>query len=104
MERHLLDLAERNAGELGIGRREFLRSVCGMALRSQPMNQIFGGFFKVEAAEMMEASSAAERKVDFFIFDVQTHHVAVDRYRFSSMNFLDLRRGGQTDNHPRADR
>ena len=47
---------------------------------------------------MMEASAAAERKIDYFIFDVQTHHVALDRWKLFDVNLLDFRRTGRTWN------
>src|SRR5438046_7691996 len=53
VEHHLLEMATRNAKKLGIDRREFLRSACGMAAAFTAMNEVFGDFFKVEAAEQM---------------------------------------------------
>jgi predicted TIM-barrel fold metal-dependent hydrolase len=74
VEQLIVEGAERSAKKLGISRREFLRSSCGMALSFAALNAVFGPFFRVEAAELLEA--AATKKTDFFIFDVQTHHVA----------------------------
>ena len=67
VEHHLLEMATRNAKKLGIDRREFLRSACGMAAAFAAMNEVFGDFFRVEAAEMTDAAAVAERKVDYFI-------------------------------------
>jgi hypothetical protein len=58
-------------------RRQFLRTSCGMALAFAAMNSVFGRFFRVEAAELFEPAAVAENKARFFIFDVQTHHVAM---------------------------
>ena len=86
VEHHLSQMATRNAKKLGIDRREFLRSAGGMAAAFTAMNEIFGDFFRVEATELTDAGAAAERKVDYFIFDVQTHHVAVDRWKLFDVN------------------
>jgi hypothetical protein len=48
-----------------------------MALAFAAMNSVFGRFFRVEAAELFEPAAVAENKNRFFIFDVQTHHVAM---------------------------
>jgi len=98
VEHHLLEMATRNAKKLGIDRREFLRSASGMAVAFAAMNEVFGDFFRVEAAEMTDGGAAEERKVDYFIFDVQTHHVAVDRWKLFGVNLLDFRRTGRTWN------
>ena len=73
VEALLLETAERHARRLGIGRREFLRTSCGMAAAFAAMNTVFGRFFRVEAAELWEASAGDPTK--YFVFDVQTHHV-----------------------------
>ena len=49
-----------------------------MALAFAAMNTIFGPFFQIEAAELLEPAAAlTENKGHTFIFDVQTHHVAM---------------------------
>ena len=73
VERLLLETAETHARRLGMGRRQFLRTSCGMAAAFAAMNTVFGRFFRVEAAELMEAGAADATK--YFVFDVQTHHV-----------------------------
>jgi uncharacterized protein len=77
LEREIISSAERQASHLGIDRRRFLRTSCGMALAFAAMNTVFGHFFRVEAAELFEPAAVAENKARFFIFDVQTHHVAM---------------------------
>ena len=74
VEHHLTEMAGRNAKKLGMDRRRFLRTSCGMATAFAAMNQVFGPFFTVEAAELLEPA-AAGGKTRYFIFDMQTHHV-----------------------------
>jgi hypothetical protein len=73
VERLVLDGADALAKRLGMGRREFLRTSCGMAAAFAAMNSVFGNFFRVEAAELLEPE--AGDKTTYFVFDVQTHHV-----------------------------
>jgi len=77
LEQEIVAKAERQAGYLGMDRRRFLRTSCGMALAFAAMNSVFGHFFRVEAAELSDPAAVAENKARFFIFDVQTHHVAM---------------------------
>ncbi len=62
VEHHLLEMATGRAKKLGIERRQFLRSSCGLATAFAALNQVFGDFFRVEAAEMMAPGAAAETK------------------------------------------
>src|SRR5438105_3768381 len=73
LEREIVASAERRAGYLGMDRRQFLRTSCGMALAFAAMNSVFGHFFRLEAAELSDPAAVAENKARFFIFDVQTH-------------------------------
>ncbi len=73
VERILLETAEACGKRLGMERREFLRTSCGMAAAFAAMNTVFGQFFRVEAAELTEP--LAGDKTPYFVFDVQTHHV-----------------------------
>ena len=75
VEHHALELADRNSKRLGMSRRQLLRTSCGMAVSFAAMNAVFGEFFTVDAAELLEPAAAQERKIKYFIFDVQTHHV-----------------------------
>lgn len=92
VEHRLTDMADRTARKLGMDRRQFLRSSCGMATAFVAMNQVFGDFFEVQAAEMFEPAAAHGKKSDYFIFDVQTHHVAIGR---SFPGLLDFRLSGR---------
>jgi uncharacterized protein len=98
VEHHLLTIAGRNAKRLGLSRRRFLSSSCGMAVAFAAMNRVFGPYFRVEAAEMMEPQAGAATREDYFIFDVQTHHVAPGRQRFGDFDFLNLRIEGRPFN------
>ncbi|MGH9600910.1 MAG: amidohydrolase family protein [Terriglobales bacterium] len=75
VEHRALELADRNSKRLGMSRRQFLQTSCGMAVSFAAMNSVFGEFFTVNAAELLEPAAAQEKKTKFFIFDVQTHHV-----------------------------
>jgi uncharacterized protein len=76
VEHRMLQMADENAKKLGQKRRDFLRTSCGMATAFAAMNSVFGPYFRVDAAEMLEQSASDLSKDDYFVFDVQTHHVA----------------------------
>ncbi len=106
VEHHLIEMAGRGAKRLGVDRRQFLGSACGMATAFAAMNKVFGGYFRVEAAEMMEPAAAAQSKPDYFIFDVQTHHVKAN---YQNPLLFEFRRGARAmnpalrDREPKAD-
>ncbi len=77
LEHEIIAGAEREARLAGTGRRQFLRSSCGMALAFAAMNTVYGRCFRVDAAELSDPAAVAANKTRFFIFDVQTHHVAM---------------------------
>ncbi len=87
VEHHITELAGRKAKALGIDRRRFLRTACGMATAFVALNKVFGEMFSVNAAEMLEPLAAVERKADYFIFDIQTHHVDAGRNIPALMQF-----------------
>jgi predicted TIM-barrel fold metal-dependent hydrolase len=69
-------LADIHGRRLGLSRRQFLRTSGGMAAAFMAMNDVFGRFFDVHAAELTEPAAHAEIWPKHpFIFDVQTHHV-----------------------------
>lgn len=82
VERRIVELADANAGRLGLDRRQFLRTSCGMAAAFVAMNEIYGGnVFRVTPAEAREpelAQARAQELAGQFIFDVQTHFVRDD--------------------------
>ncbi|MBV9087238.1 MAG: amidohydrolase family protein [Acidobacteriaceae bacterium] len=92
VEHRLLETADHAAKKLGIDRRSFLRTTCGMAAAYAVMNSVFGNFFTVEAAELFDRAAVDANKPDYFIFDVQTHHVAVGRHMIGPLDILQARR------------
>src|SRR5687767_3802884 len=80
VELRLWAIAERGAAALGISRRDFLRTSCGMAAALLALNDVFGLCYDVEADEPENPAKVREKwPKDQFIFDVQTHHVDVSR-------------------------
>lgn len=80
-EERLKTIAEANGRKLGMDRRDFLRTSCGMAAAFVALNEVFGPLFRVSAAEAAEPAAAAEqtaRYADQFILDDQTHFVKDD--------------------------
>jgi hypothetical protein len=69
----LRELSTRHAKKLGLSRRAFLGTSCGMATAFLAMNTVFGRFFAVDPAEAWQASARQPSKE--FVFDIQTHHV-----------------------------
>lgn len=97
VEREILTTAQEHSTKVGVDRRQFLRTSCGMAVAFAAMNSVFGEFFQVEASELV--GPAQNPKRDFFIFDVQTHHVATRQQSPKAEQemldlFLGLRRSG----------
>jgi predicted TIM-barrel fold metal-dependent hydrolase len=79
-EARLREISERAAHRQGLSRRDFLRSGSGMAAALFALNQVFGDCYDVSAAEIEDQKAFEEKwPKDQFIFDVQTHHVDVDR-------------------------
>src|SRR6266700_7440123 len=82
VEQRILELAELNAKRLGLSRRQFMRTGCGMAAAFLAMKEIYGGgVFRVEEAEAREPEliqARAQSLAGQFIFDVQTHFVRDD--------------------------
>jgi predicted TIM-barrel fold metal-dependent hydrolase len=92
VEERLLRTGSENAKKLGMDRRQFFRTSCGMAAGFAALNSVFGKFFTVDPAELFEQAAVAEKKAEYFIFDVQTHHVAVGRHIVGKLDFVDARR------------
>ena len=81
VEARLQELADTNGRKLGLDRRSFLRTSCGMAAAFVAMNDVYGPIFKVNAAEAAEPSAAAARAnamAQQFVFDDQVHFVRDD--------------------------
>jgi hypothetical protein len=78
VETHLWSIAERAAARLGMNRRDFLRTGCGLAAGLVALNRVFGPCYAVDDDEVEDREKVRERwPKDQFIFDVQTHHVDV---------------------------
>src|SRR5919109_1679699 len=81
VEARINELADVNGKRLGLDRRRFLRTGCGMAAAFLAMNEIYGNVFQVEAAEAHEPElmlARAHSLAGQFILDVQTHFVRDD--------------------------
>jgi len=82
VEDRIKELAEENAKFLGMDRRAFLKTSCGMATAFIAMNEIYGGgVFQVDPAEARDPEMALERAAAVegqFIFDDQTHFLRDD--------------------------
>jgi len=90
VEERIKELADTIAPKLGLDRRQFLRTGCGMAAAFLAMNDVFGPLFAVARAEAAEPGAAAERANGLagqFIFDDQVHFVRDD---FQGEKLLDL--------------
>jgi predicted TIM-barrel fold metal-dependent hydrolase len=94
-ENAMLEFAGRHSARLGMDRREFLKTACGMATAFMAMNAVYGPLFCVDPAEAADPDAAAERKKRVkgqFIFDVQTHFVS-GSYEWKGL--LQLRKAAQ---------
>lgn len=92
VENELLETGARISKSLGVDRRQFFRTASGMAACFTAMNTVFGHFFKVDAAELYDVAAADAMKTDYFIFDVQTHHVAAGHHFIGPADVFDTRR------------
>src|SRR3979411_114787 len=81
VEARINELADLNGKHLGLSRRQFLHTSCGMAAAFLAMNDIYGNVFQVAPAEAREPElmlARAQGLAGQFIFDVQTHFVRDD--------------------------
>jgi len=109
VERRLDEMASRLSRSLGMSRRRFLRTSCGMAAAFAAMNEVFGPFFRVHASELTEPAASQEGNPDYFVLDAQVHHVnALSPRAEPDKAFLDylveVRRFGANWNPALADR
>jgi hypothetical protein len=76
----LRETSRLHAATLGVSRREFLATPCGMAAAFLAMNAVFGRFFDVDPVEAWETAAVSARQPQGqFVFDIQTHHVGAGR-------------------------
>jgi uncharacterized protein len=79
VENRLREMADRNAKRLGVSRRRFLQSSCGMAAAMLCFNEVFGKTYEVDPEEALDPAAFAEKwPKNEFIFDNQTHHIDVE--------------------------
>ncbi len=82
VERRIFELADANAKYLGLSRRAFLRTSCGMATAFLAMKEVYGAnVFQVDAREARDPELSLARAQSLtgqFIFDDQTHFVRDD--------------------------
>jgi uncharacterized protein len=77
VERRIAAMSDDASKQLGVSRRDFLKTSGGMAAALVAMNSVFGSLFDVLQTEVFEPAAFAERQGDpLFIFDVQTHYVS----------------------------
>jgi predicted TIM-barrel fold metal-dependent hydrolase len=79
VENRLREMAARNAKKLGVSRRRFLQSSCGMAAAMICFNEVFGKTYDVDPVEALDPAAFEEKwPKNEFIFDNQTHHIDVE--------------------------
>src|ERR1700716_4391727 len=61
VEARINELADLNGKSLGLNRRQFMRTSCGMAAAFLAMNEIYGNVFQVTAAEARAAEKMLAR-------------------------------------------
>ena len=82
VEDRIKELADENAKYLGLSRRQFLQTSCGMATAFLAMKEVYGtNVFQVSEAEARDPEMMLERTAALsgqFIFDDQTHFLRDD--------------------------
>jgi predicted TIM-barrel fold metal-dependent hydrolase len=89
VEARIGEIADAQGRRLGLDRRGFLRTGCGMAAAFLAMNEVFGPLFEVGRAEAQEPEAAARSDAlrGQFVFDDQLHFVR-DDYPFEGLTGL----------------
>jgi predicted TIM-barrel fold metal-dependent hydrolase len=79
VEDRLREMADKNAKKLGVSRRRFLQTSCGMAAAMMCFNEVFGKTYEVDPVEALDPAAYKEGwPKGEFIFDNQTHHIDVE--------------------------
>ncbi len=60
VERLLKEWSAQRSRQMGLSRREFLAGSCGMAMAFMAMNEVFGPWFRVNAAETQDLEAYPE--------------------------------------------
>ncbi|HEU5320708.1 MAG TPA: amidohydrolase family protein [Methylomirabilota bacterium] len=84
VEARLSAHADTLGARLRMDRRRFMQTSCGLAAAFLAMNEVFGAFFQVDAAEAADPQAGRARAAALageFVFDSQTHHVGAN-YRW----------------------
>jgi len=92
----LVEEADRRAKRLGMSRRAFLRTAAGTATAYMVLNTVYGldqtgdaAVFPVTAEHCDDPAAARELfAADYFVMDVQLHHVDVERFNNPALAFL----------------
>jgi hypothetical protein len=81
VETRIAELADGAGKKLGLSRRQFLAGSGGMAAALLAMNEVYGNFFRVSEAELLEQAAHAEAAPpkDLFVVDDQLHMVRGSR-------------------------
>ncbi|MBV8833851.1 MAG: amidohydrolase family protein [Acidobacteriaceae bacterium] len=90
VESRIQELADQYGRRLGLDRRTFLRTACGMATAFVAMNDVYGPVFQVSPAEAAEPAAASDRAsgtAKQFVFDDQLHFVR-DDYKWEGITDL----------------
>jgi hypothetical protein len=76
VEARINELADQNGKHLGLSRRQFLHTGCGMAAAFLAMNDIYGNVFQVAAAEAREPElmlARAQGLAGYWAYDLALH-------------------------------
>ncbi|MDX2167940.1 MAG: amidohydrolase family protein [Deltaproteobacteria bacterium] len=92
----LIEEADRRAARLGLSRRQFLRTAAGTATAFMVLNEVHGlaasgdaAVLPVTAEQCDDPQAARELfSKDYFVVDVQLHHVDLERYNTPLLAFL----------------
>ncbi len=64
VENRLREMADRNARRLGVSRRRFLQSSCGMAAAMICFNEVFGKTYDVDPVEALDPAAFEEKMAE----------------------------------------
>ncbi len=103
VEQRIKEMGEANARRVGMDRRRFMRTSMGMATAAMAMNEVYGPYWEVEAAEMFEPEATEEKypKGEYFIIDAQAHFTNGYALGFRNAEFV-RNMGFQLTNDPEA--
>ena len=81
VEKHIEQKSDAYASQLGLPRRDFLKSSLSILVGLQALNEVFGHFFNVQANEVVNPDIQKLMKKKYenqFILDIQTHMIKDD--------------------------